>query len=280
MRTWTRLIRLILILLLCLPCSAANDFSGDGNCVGLWTFDDAWNGSDAQDTSGNSNDLSNTSCTRDTTNVKEGTASCNKPAGAARLERADADLSSNFPGKNGQGNTTWSFVGWVYWPGAFLGSGDQFVLASKYYTGKRQYNFHIENDAGTHRVILTIGYNNGISYERVINYTGLTFAADQWYHCAFTYNGSSKAAHIRVWDETNTTVHDDTATGAQTISDAEDQPFRIGGNGWLSTDEGVIDEAVMFNDILTSTEIDQIRAGTYGAASGAQVIGGGSALDF
>ena len=190
-----------------------------------------------QDTSGNGNHLANNGCTRNTSEIKEGIASCEAVSGSDRILRVDSSLSSDFPGKNGQGNTSWSFVGWVYWDTSFLGSGDTFSLASKYVTNKRQYLLQISNDAGTHKVQLSIGYNNGVSFEAVIEYTGLTFAADQWYHCAFTYDGPTKAGHIRIWDESGTTVHDDTATGAQTISDAEDQAFIICNNGFLSSDK-------------------------------------------
>ena len=257
----------------------ANDFSGDANVQGLWTFDDAWNGSDVQDTSGKGNHLANNGCTRNTSEIKEGIASCEAVSGSDRILRVDSSLSSDFPGKNGQGNTSWSFVGWVYWDTSFLGSGDTFSLASKYVTNKRQYLLQIFNDAGTHKVQLSIGYNNGVSFEAVIEYTGLTFAADQWYHCAFTYDGPTKAGHIRIWDESGTTVHDDTATGAQTISDAEDQAFIICNNGFLSSDKGIIDEAVIWNRILTSGEIDQIRAGTYGAGGVGTLVNGGLVND-
>jgi len=40
----------------------------------------------------------------------------------------------------------------------------------------------------------------------------------------------------------------------------------IGGwqNSWWSTLPGLLDEVVVFNDVLTTQEMDKVRAGTYG----------------
>jgi len=119
----------------------------------------------------------------------------------------------------------------------------------------------------TVRPTILIGYNGGASEEQVYA-SGPVMAQDKWYHCAYTYDGSSKAWKIRVWDEDAGTVTETTGTMVQTMN-IESQTFYMDSDAssqWPT--KGNMDEVVIFNDVLTSDEIDQIRLGTYGAPTG------------
>jgi hypothetical protein len=104
-------------------------------------------------------------------------------------------------------------------------------------------------------------YSSGTSTE-ILTDTGTTLVDDQWYHIGFTFSNSTKAWRIRVWDDTGSSVAETTGTATNVIT-ATTAPVNIGGQDTVSQSNGYYDEVVVFNDILTTGEIDAIRAGTY-----------------
>ena len=106
----------------------------------------------------------------------------------------------------------------------------------------------------------------GLSYEILdASYTNLTTGV--WYHIGATFDNTTKEWQLRVWDDnakTEAYYANGTATNNISLTDA---PFAIG--AWFNGGtpvypiDGLIDEVVVFDDILTTGEIDKIRQGTY-----------------
>ena len=257
--------RLLLVLMMCLPCWAANIFTTDANCVGAWTFEDSESPDWMADRTANGNNLANNLTEQNKVTYKEGAASLYGNTYLRYQKITDASLSANFPGKNGTGNNVFSFCCWVY-PTDEL--RDYNFLASKWHATNavKSYNVGINANGANDNVGLWIGYNGGASEEQIYH-TGVVIASSKWYHVGVTYDGSTRAYRIRVWDDTGSSVTESTGTGAQTMN-IEDEEFRLdnlGSSSWGLV--GYLDECVMFNDVLTSDEIDEIRNGTYGEAA-------------
>jgi hypothetical protein len=82
---------------------------------------------------------------------------------------------------------------------------------------------------------------------------------------AFTYQDADKSIRVRVWDDTAGKLLYDyvgKTSAPMTITNA---PLVLGGLPLMSSFyDGLLDEVVVFKDILTTDEIDQIRQGRYG----------------
>ena len=240
---------------------SVNDFSADANCVSPYNLEDGALGTDSKGT----NTLTNVSITADTSLFKQGAASAFANGNTDQLWRADADLSADFPGKSGTANRTLSFTGWIRPTGV---TGFQYI-ASKYSTvdSKRTFAVGMDNTA----LFFTIGYNGGVSFEQFTD-TGTTIVAGQWYHVGVTYDGTSRAWRIRIWDDSASIVAETTGTGVETMN-LEDTEFTLfARDDNTGAMDGHIDEAVIFKDILTADEIDEIRNQRFGVGVG--VAGG------
>lgn len=245
----------------------ANDFSnGRLAPVGVWAHE-ASDTSKSVDTSGHGNTLSASTIAFETTDVKEGAQSRHNTSTTGHHLLTDGSLSSGFPGKSGESNTKFSFCVWLKPEDV---SASEYIAAKHWGPLSNRCGYYFYIASGTpKRFGLAIPYNSGASRE-YFNDAATSVALDQWYHVGFTYNGSTKAWRIRVWDDTASSVAETTGTGSQTIDSSNTEPFSlfnayswVYGNGF----EGYLDEAVLFNDILTADEIDEIRQGTYGASS-------------
>jgi hypothetical protein len=250
--------RLLPILLLCLPCWAANDFSGDPNCVALWRLE---SGALTTDTIGSHTLTSNNSPVADTSNYKEG-------AGSVDLERDDtdyyslayADMDSDWPLKDGSAPTQLSVCAWVRTEdpdqycaiaGRWGYAGSRVWMVSTYPTGANDY-------------IYTYVSSNGAAYE-FDGFTSVALVPGQWYHVTWTWDNSTKAWNTYVYDADADTKYSENGTFTNAMTTSETMQFQIGlaaGDPY----DGLIDEVVLFNDILTTSEDDEIIAGTYGGA--------------
>jgi len=119
-----------------------------------------------------------------------------------------------------------------------------------------------------------VGYNSGDNTEELCSMSG--FQTGRWFHVGFTYAMATKAYVFRVWDDTagDYLAADQTGTGGQAMYLSADD-WRIGQTTSTQSWQGFYyDEFVFATDILTTGEIDSIRAGTFGAgaATAAQVI--------
>jgi hypothetical protein len=252
--------RLLIFLLLCTCAFAQNDFTTDTDCVALWRFE---NGALTTDSVGTNTLTETGSPTTDTVDYKEGAASVERD-GSGGFYILDSSLDSGFPLKSGDSNKKISVTCWINWDTA---NGATFFKDDN---GKR--SFAISYAASPLRVTMSIGYSSGASWEVLTH--GWTITAGQWYHVGCTFDDSDKSYRIRIWDDNASAILGSDLTGTATNNiNVEDGVLRFMGTwGGSPTFDGHLDEVVVFKDILTTEEIDQIRGGTYGATAGQLII--------
>ena len=115
-----------------------------------------------------------------------------------------------------------------------------------------------------------IGYNGGASQETL--YSASTLVTGRFYHYGFTFDDTDKSWKLVVWDDTGSTKIINTSGTATNNISVEAIRVAVGvgyfesaGNNPRMPFDGETDEVVVFKDILTTGEIDQIRQGTYGS---------------
>ncbi len=235
-----------------------NNFAVDPNCAALWRFEAGKLTLDSIKT----NKL------KDVNSVDVNTVDYKQGAAAASFDRADgeyfsiidANLSSGFPFKNGTTNNKISVCFWLKFDEMNLYP----YIFSKNLSNK--YGFGISK-TNLDKLQTFIGYSNGANPEQFIHES--TLQRGRWYHVGITFNSASKAYRIRIWDATANAILGTDLTGTATHNVTFDAgEVRIGQSAGRSTYnynlDGMLDEFVVFNDILTSAEIDKIRQGTYG----------------
>lgn len=236
----------------------ANDFSGDANCKAVFNVDDGALTVDSKGT----NTLTNSGMTADTGTFKQGDASALSDNINDQLFILDGDLDAGFPLKNGDSNKKISVCFWFRSTG-FPGSGFRYILG-KFEIGTRSFAML----TSTAEPQLFIGFNNGDSQEAVP--FGTSMVANRWYHFGVTFQDSDKSFKMRIWDDNASALLGGAEVTGNTTNNinVENAQWHIGSATSINNSAGMqIDEIVVFNDILTSGEIDQIRAGTYSAGS-------------
>jgi hypothetical protein len=116
-------------------------------------------------------------------------------------------------------------------------------------------------DSGTTRLGLGIGTSGGSSWETSYHDSGL--AAGVWYHVGVTYDDSTRAYRIRIWNNSTQSILGTDKTGQFNSNINVSDAYCI-----VAYDDGLMDELAVFNDCLTTTEIDAIRQGTYLSSGG------------
>jgi hypothetical protein len=251
----------------------ANDFGDDPNCVALWRFEDGALGTDS---SGNTNTLSTSYVTADTATYKQGAAAADfeRSTLASLAYRSDTTLTSNFPLKStyasavavsfccwfkpeslpsGGTNDNWYSL-WGKWTQTAVSSDRSMALSV--YRGP--------SSPDAVRLIFQKGYSDGSLNEFTLHPTALI--AGRWYHVGVTYDDSTGAVRIRLWDDTEQAVTEIVATHAQALH-LNTERLSVGTRQSYYGDayqyDGLIDEAVFLSEILTADQIDRIRAGRY-----------------
>ncbi len=245
--------------------ASRNNFLADPNCVALYYFEPE--GLTA-DSSGNGNTLTNVNSVSGSSTAIQGSQSASFATYYKRyLYREDAGLSSNFPLKSGDTNKKMTVCAWIRpaalnWHNLFH-KGDS---NGKYSLGVMLTYY---NDLEVY-----FGYNGGASSEAHRHGSALT--VNEWYHVAVTYQDSDRSYRLSVWDdESQDILGTDLVGNAGHSINVEDGPFFIGsGTGGASptfTWQGLIDEVVVFRDVLTPDEIAQIRDGSYGMSGQGEI---------
>ena len=235
-----------------------NSFSGDSNCCAEWRLD---SGGLLTDSKGG-NDLTNQGSVTQSTACMQGDRSAEFDGGGQRLQITNADLDSGFPLKSGDTNKKISVCFWMFPLDLFTDTEYQFSIYENEVADKRSFSI-TTSSAGTVR--MRIGYNGGADVETIL-FTASLPAAKRWYHVAVTFDDSDKSYRIRVYDFTtqDQVAADKTGNTTNNIW-VGNPPLTIGAyhDGSSYSFEGLMDEVVVFKDILTQSEIDDIRDGTY-----------------
>jgi len=257
----------------------ANVFSGDANCVALWRFE---SGALTTDSKGTNTLTDINTVGEDAVNYKEGACSADfEINNAEEFYILDANLDAGFPLKNGDPIKIISVCGWVKFE-SFASSSAARILFNKWVSGSNKRTFLAQaayNNGSNSVARIGLGYNAGVGQEHIEHASALSLAT--WYHMTFTYDNSDKSYAIRIRDTNGNTVGTD-KTGTATLDanklNVEDAFLAIGALGIESTPsfdwrmDGLIDEVVVFKDIITAGEATQIALGTYGAAGGLSIL--------
>ena len=243
-----------------------NHFSVDTNCVTLWRME---SGALTVDSKG-TNTLTNVNTVvADTVNFKEGAASADfEFDNVEYFYITDANLDAGFPLKSGDTTKNISVCTWIR-------------LESLHATDARPIYSKVVNDGtwfpfsflfavkATGEVDLSVGYSNGASIESVVHASVLDLAT--WYHITVSYQNSDKAYAIRIRDTGGTVVGTD-LVGTFTL---DANKLYVGsdelciGSAFNNVSggeyyDGLIDEVVVFKDIITADEATLIAKGLYG----------------
>ena len=225
-----------------------NDFSSDSNCNALWNLE-----SDLTIDSKGSNDLINQGFAADSVDYKEGSGSgASVKSEGDRMLILDASLDSGFPLKSGESNKTFSLAFWVKFTGT--------ISDTQYIIGKS--NSFLAFLSGSKVRLYTS--SNGSSWTDLLSHE-TALVTGRWYHIGVTYDNGDYLSRIRIWDDTAQAIVGSDATGTLDDINIGTSNFVLSINSTIAAIDGKLDEMVVFNDVLTVDEIDQIQAGTYGA---------------
>ena len=262
----------------------ANDFSGDANCVALYTFENDWPTSGTLDDEGpvGTNDMSdNNTVVRanaayESLTVPEQTYYADFTAGNQEsFNISDASLSAGFPGKSSGGSVDFT----ICWWGRVDNTGEDRCFVGKYYTTGSLRTFLCRYDVSDGGMRINIGYSSGTLY--VTTNHGGTIAEDTRNHFTIIYDdtgGADGKGNIKLKIQNSSGVlkdglddYLDYDTGQNISLMAAD--LCIGARDIAHTNSlaGQVDEMVFFKTALTIADCDDIYAGTYGASSGLSI---------
>jgi hypothetical protein len=257
-----RKISLLLLLAAAWPAAGQNDFSSDPNCVAVYEFEP---GALTTDSRGGNTLTPTVSPPTSETELFRSGAGCARfdAAEAQYYARPDADLSADFPMKDGAANHSFSATWWAYYESTSSGgraicskSGSLWVM--------------VQNGA----LSCTL-YFDGVG--TVDTDHASTMDLEKWYFHALTYDAATLQFLMHIWDysagDTLGLDRDWTGTGYGEIVETADE-MRIGPKNLWDPMDGLLDEFTVWNRALTIDEIDEIRTGTFGGtpAGGGQIL--------
>jgi hypothetical protein len=238
-----------------------NDFTADLNCAALWRFEP---GGLLTDSIGTNTLLDQFTPVVETGDYREGEGSGDITSGNFLI--TDADLDAKFPLKSGDTKKNISVAFWMKAPygqtsatgGVIFGKGGSY--------NKNSFNvaFREGGGAGTGHIDVHIGVYGGTNHDTIASTK--IIQRDQWYHVAVTYQDqpTSGIVTIRIYDPSDDSVAETVDTSFESIN-VSDGDVKIGTYRYANqTYTGLIDELVVFNDVVTPAEIDLIRQGSYG----------------
>lgn len=247
----------LVVCLFALLSYAANDFSGSSTCVALYRFESGALQTDSKST----NTLTGAATPDESTaggGFQEGSCAADfELANTDTQTVTDANLSAGFPAKNGTTTPKFTICFW-FKPETTSSNG---ILYKGTSTGGTA-SWYITTSSGS-AFRLGVGTTNGDAWDAYTHASAITVS--QWYHVAVSYDDSDKSYRIRVWDATAAGILGVDKTGTATNNmNVENGAFNIGDSpsGYNNLD-GILDEVVIFNSVLTTTQTDAIRAGTF-----------------
>ena len=231
-----------------------NNFSGDATCLALWRFENGALLADSKST--NTLVAAPNVPTADTVHFVEGGASANFVAASSQgLKITDANLAAGFPFKNGDTGKKVTFCFW-YQP-TTNPAGDKGLISKRYNGSSDAYSFVIDHVGNTLWIIINSVYYWGNIF---------TFVPGTLYHLAIELDSSGAVgwAKVIVYDSSVSCINTylNAALPAKCAPDTGDLCIgSVGNNAYYIN--GNMDEVVVFDRLLSDTEVDAIRKGTY-----------------
>lgn len=229
----------------------ANNFSTDSRCKALWRFENNLNDGKGGNHLTDVNTVGFTSADK-----REGTYAADFEKNNSEYGyRTDSGLDVGFPLKSGDTAKKISVCCWIK-PESY--QYPAYIFAKHDTTGNRR-SFALVINGGT--ISVYSGYNGGASYE-TLN-TDYYVNNSEWYHVGVSFDGLNKSCLVRIFRASNSTtaLYNFSLDNETNVEDANVTVGAMhGGGGYY---DGLLDELVVFNDLLSAIEIDAIRSGTY-----------------
>lgn len=247
----------------------ANNFTSDSNAKALYSLESGALGTDSL----NATNMTNSGVTANTSEFREKAASGSFVAASTQyMFLANSSLPAGFPFKSDDSVKSGSISAWVYMNSLPSGAN---VIWSKYNSvtaEERSISVQVRNYSGSAKATMALGYASGTAVE-VVPEHATALSLTTWYHITWTYNNTDKSYGIYIRDVNGNTVGVD-KTGTATLDvnklSVTTGPMTVGcfyvsGAPFANyIMNGLIDELVVFNDILTAAESTQIAKGIYG----------------
>lgn len=253
--------RLIILLLLCSPLMADNDFS---DAIAVFHFE---NGADLGEDSQGGASMTNNGVAQNTVTYKIGSGSADfEDSEIDFLYIGDGTLDADFPTRSTDviGDMTICF--WMR-AESLPGSNFDYVITKwDLSNNKMSWAIAIYKDTFEYLTFFQ-GHTNGTDADYTTGRHATDINASIWYHASVTYDYSEDRVKIRIWDDNASAIHgtdlnvqfgqDMTITDSQfRMGNRQDQVVSLGY-------DGLLDEVVIWNRILSQSEVDAVRGGTY-----------------
>ncbi|NNE92907.1 MAG: DUF1553 domain-containing protein [Verrucomicrobiales bacterium] len=168
---------------------------------------------------------------------------------AGKALKLNGGTTVNFPGfPDREGDEPFTFTGWLKMPANANGAVFAKMDGSK---GFRGYDLWLQGGAvGTH--IISTWQGNAL---KVVSAAKLK--PNTWQHVAVTYDGSKKAAGVKIYIDGKLTKNNPPEANAlkDTIVPDKSIPFKIGGRNNSARVKGEVDDLRIYNQALTAPEI-------------------------
>ncbi|MBW1858677.1 MAG: right-handed parallel beta-helix repeat-containing protein [Deltaproteobacteria bacterium] len=212
--------------------------------MALWQFEN-----NANDTKGGNNLTEYNTPTYDNVDFKEG-------AFAIDFERdnseycgiTDGGLDLVFPGRSTAGEQSFSIGCWFK-----VETLEDSGLVAK------TNSYELQIDSATQTVRFQVFYSGGSTTLAF----GTPCSAGIWYHVGAVYDATDNSMKMRMWDDDAGNFLGANATATCDGDMVGSTGDLYVGRGLTGYHDGLMDEVVVFNDVLTDTEIDKIRAQVY-----------------
>ena len=263
LKTIKKLFITILLILLSFPCYAT-DYSDDAAVKGAWLM--TVDSDDETDISANGETLTETSGTIPTSvDVPTGYSGTSRD-----MELTDSEYFSHVDGGSTDISGSNQAISMCIWVKPESLAAGAFVMSKYNSASQRSFLLRLADDGGGYRAKFDMDANGtgvdatGLSAEGV-------FTAGTWTHVCAVYNDTD----IRMYINGALSGTEVAYTSGLHNSTA---PFRIGTSGNdASFFDGLVTEAIIFNDALTPTEVEEIYdcgiQGTYCASEERVIIG-------
>ena len=247
----------------------ANNFSGDSNAKALYSLESGALGTDSL----HAVNMTNSGVTANTSTYKEKAASGSFVAASSQhMYLANASLPDGFPLKSNDSVKNISVTAWIYMNSLPSGANTVWAKYNSVTAEERSFAAQVRNYSGSGKAVMILGYASGTAAE-VVSEHATALSLSNWYHVTWTYNNADKSYGIYIRDINGNTVGSD-KTGTATLDanklSVTTGPMTIGcfyvsGAPFANyIMNGLIDELVIFRDIITAAEATQIAQGVYG----------------